>query len=153
MNNLEKIADALLEGKINPKEAELLSKNIKDYTNHSKKIKYETYIENIGNTLEIKDEDKSTLGYLVYSFESNIFDTPYMILQDTKCFEKGKGHFRKMFNQLCEIAQRNKAEYIDLEVDKENKNARDIYEYMGFHYLPADGFDNIENMEKMRYFV
>lgn len=153
MKGLEDIADALLEGEITPEEAELLSKNKQNYTNNFKKTTNETYIENIGNMLEIKDEKENTLGYISYSIESNIFDTPYIILQDTKCFEKGNGHFRKMFNQLCEIAQRNKAEYIDLDVDKENKNARNIYEYMGFHYLPSDGFDNIENMEKMRYFV
>jgi RimJ/RimL family protein N-acetyltransferase len=153
MKYLDDIADKLLEGTITPEEAEILSKNIKNYTNTKKPVSKNLYLEDVGNLIEIKDYNENILGYITYSIETNIFDSPYLILQDTKCFEKGKGHFSKMFNKLCDTAQKNRAEYIDLEVDKENENAQKIYEHLGFSKLPKDGFEDIDNMEKMRYFI
>ena len=130
-NQLEQIANDLLEEKITREEAYLLSKGIKINSSKEKGvprdsnlIEQEGYLSLVQMGLEIAHIDfhytETGLG------ESSIFIN---YIESTKA---GEGNFSRLFNQLIKIGEREGIRILELEVDEDNLNAIEIYEHLGF---------------------
>jgi len=129
--NLEKLADELLSGNINSKKAEKLirSQNIQDqYENLSNLPETNYDIKEEDNHLKLINEEQECLAYVCYHFDPG---RKSLWLDQAVAHEQGKGHFKKLYQELEEKAKLEGAQDIMLEVDY-NSEAYDIYASLGF---------------------
>lgn len=137
--SLEQIADKLLEGKINPSEAEDLAKERKsDRVNcASSKIvdingKKEMILGYDGH-LAIIDENSNDKAYVEFYWDTDVKGNNFLYLEQARSYEEGNGYFRSLFHNLEDLAKNNDVSHIELEVDFDNVRARKIYERLGFY--------------------
>ena len=145
--DLEKITDLLLEGKISNKKAEELFKKIKQFSQQKKefmKSKEEIYFLNhdkINYNITIKNGNGIQMGYLKYFEGVENSGQTYFIIESTETLVQKKGLFRKMFDTLVELGEKKNISHVELEVDSNNKNAKEVYKHLGFHNSNFLNFD------------
>lgn len=92
-----------------------------------------------GQNWEIMKVDNVALGYLHYYLEDESKVFLSKIYVDTENQQKGLGNI--MLDHVIEFAQKNKANYLYLTVNKNNQKAIDFYERNGFVRTKEEKFD------------
>lgn len=153
---LESIANKLLAGTIDSKEANGLIKTLKINPCPKKNSFFEKeIIVQEDNYLSLQDRKGKEKAYIEFRLGTDCFENKFVWLIHTESFCEGEGNFKKLFLKLESIGKKSKAQYIKLEVDYCKDRVISIYNHLGFSQLaPIETIsENIDRIEMRKELI
>ncbi|MDO8623703.1 MAG: GNAT family N-acetyltransferase [archaeon] len=150
-SDLEKIADLLLEGRIDVAEAEDLAKRARIKQTFSRESSDEYKIEENETLLQLMDKKGQRKAFIEFYTETNELNDTFIWLKLAISQQINIGYFSKLYKKLEEVARNKGAAYISLDVDRHNDDAINIYYHYGFVNVGEFEAENREMILMRKY--